>query len=177
MPARRTSKYWYERGGNAVGAKSDRWSTPFISPSFGDESLMRREKEERRAADRGADAAQLTRGATDLPSLGVPRLYLLGRAVRFLGREEAWAVASGAGAGAGRVSAARGAAGGRVPYSPPRLASRSCFADTHTAWLVRLRHHHEGSCRVAVLYVLYRCLWAGLHSLGLFMSWTRFCVF
>ena len=122
--------------------------------------------EERRAADRGAAAAQLTRGATGLPSLDVPRLYLLGRAVRFLGREEAWAVASGA--GAGRVSAARGAAGGRVPYSPPRLASRSCFADTHTAWLVRLRHHHEGSCRVAVLYVLYWCLWAGLPQYGAF---------
>lgn len=39
----------------------------------------------------------------------------------------------------GRVSAARGAAGGCVA-PPPRLASRSCFSDTHTAWLVR--HHH-----------------------------------
>ena len=55
----------------------------------------------------------------------------------------------------------------RVGVSP-RLASRSCFADTHTAWLVRLRHHHEGSCRVAVLYVLCWCLWAGLPQYGAF---------
>ena len=92
--------------------------------------------EERRAADRGAAAAQLTRGATGLSSLGVPRLYLLGRAVRFLGREEAWAVASGAGAGC--VSAARGAAGARAAC--PLLASLPVLASQ-----TRTRHGSSGS--------------------------------
>lgn len=56
-------------------------------------------------------------------------------------------------------------------------ASCSCFADTHTAWLVG--HHHEGSCRGkhgavhgvpyrTVLYMYYCCLWAGLPQFGAF---------
>jgi hypothetical protein len=67
-------------------------------------------------------------------------------------------------------------------------ASCSCFADTHTAWLVG--HHHEGSCRGkhgAVHGAPYRtvphctCTTAayglGCHSLGLSMFWTRFPLF
>ena len=44
--------------------------------------------EERRAADRGAAAAQLTRGATGLPSLGVPAAVPPRPCGSILGREE-----------------------------------------------------------------------------------------
>jgi hypothetical protein len=74
----------------------------------------------------------------------------------------------------------------RVGVSP----SRSCFADTHTAWLVR-HYHDDGSCSrgkggaahgvpyrtVHVLLLVFYGL--GCHSFGAFhvLNCTRFCVF
>lgn len=118
-------------------------ATPFISSSFGDESLMRRG----RAADRGNAVKPEARQACPVALFGrAAAVVPLGPcgAVRFLGRKEGttaeaeaearhgqWAVCSGT--GALPVSVLR--VEQRVGVSPS-TRSRSCFADTHTAWLV-----------------------------------------
>jgi hypothetical protein len=168
-------------GGNAVvngqvGAKSDRWSTPFISPSFGDGSLMWREKE-RRAADPGGSAVNPRRD----------RLALFGRAA---------AVPLGP---CGSVPWERRGEGGRHGHGqwPVALAlavsvlrveqwvGLSPFASLPVlASRTRTRHGSSGSGTImrvpAELPYCMHCTGAyglGCHSLGLFMCWTRVCVF
>ena len=113
---------------------------------FGDESLMRRRGGEGRggrAADRGSAVKPEARQGLPSCRLGACRgLYLLGRAVRFLGRKErrgtAWAVPRRSGQWhwhwhwhwrAARLPVSVLRVEQRVGVSP----SRSCFADTHTA--------------------------------------------
>jgi hypothetical protein len=125
-------------------AKSDRWSAPrhLFRLRLGMRALKMR-RDGGRAADRGSYSRRATGSPSPVALFGraaaVP-LVLLGRAVRFLGRKEgtgAWAVpqtAVGSGTGALPVSELR--VERRVGVSP----SRSCSADTHTAWRSFVRH-------------------------------------
>jgi len=161
------------------------WSRELASLRFGDESLMRRG----RAADRGSAVKPEARQACPvaLPSWGVPRLYLLGRAVRFLGRKE------GTGHGMGSAAVASGAGALRCPCQCCAWSSGWACPPLVLASRARTRHGSSGIIMMRVraeaqahgvpyrtVHVLLLGLYGlGCHSFGAFhvLNCTRFCAF